>query len=454
MTVRIPPCSVRPHVQRVPDYQANFDMLPVFLISAACLLIFASTMQFAATGLMSVNTACGMYRRRQMDVQALRQKTQMARLRSQLSAQSNTTTSLEWRVMEVAEVVQESEDCKSFYFTDPYKQTLPDFRPGQYLMVRPAIAGAYQTTRCYSLSSAPDPRFWRITVKRQDEGPASGFRKNGGLSRWLHREISAGDCLLVGGPSGNFYLPEASTCPIVLLAAGVGITPMVSMLRWSLEHMPERRVTLLYQVKDVEHWPLGETLLAWQRTNPNCQVVTFLSRTGSDEIDELNAGVAVDGLPTVFEAGKFDDSHVIAAMPAENTEFYMCGPDGWMQSIREGLMIQGVPTERIHWESFGGGQPSPIAVADSASSAEAFEVRFEHSNRSAMWADPEQSLWELARENDVEIPSGCLSGACGSCRVKLLKGSVKYDRHVSVDLESDECLACVAKPVSSVVVDA
>ncbi|MEM8733319.1 MAG: 2Fe-2S iron-sulfur cluster-binding protein [Planctomycetota bacterium] len=419
----------------------------IYLAIGAALLLSIGIFKLSSSGIATSRAVNGLRKHRVSTLSAMRQAAEIARLNSELK--SGQSSSLDWRVMEVAEIVEESQDCRSFYLVDPYRQPLPDFRPGQYLMVRPAIAGAYQTTRCYSLSSSPNQNYWRITVKRQEfDGSDDRKPQNGGLSKWMHRTIHEGDCLLIGGPNGEFYLPRESRTPLVLMAAGVGITPMASMLRWSLEKTPNRKVVLLYQVKDFDHWPLGKALHSWQREYPNIEVITFCSRASEDDIGDM-AGMTAGR----FVKGKFDFTNAYKVLnDIEDCNYYMCGPDPWMQSIKDGLVSMGVDADRVHWESFGGtgAQPKTVAAGD----AEAVAVRFDNSEVDAEWSDPEQTLWELARESQVEIPSGCLSGVCGCCRVKLLKGKVEYDREIKIDLAENECLTCVTRPRGEVVLDA
>lgn len=419
--------------------------LVLTLISIA--LIALALAQFASSGFASGRTTLSLRKRRVSDLKHLRQVTEIARLNSNLKT-STSGSVVPWRVMEVAEIVEESRDCRSFYLTDPYRQALPLFRPGQHLMVRPALAGAYQTTRCYSLSSSPDPRYWRITVKLQEGGEAERRRsQEGGLSAWLHTSIGVGDCLLIGGPNGHFCLAEDNHHPLVLLAAGVGITPMASMLRYSMEHTPARPVTLLYQAKDALHWPLGEVLHTWTKKFPNCRAQSYFSRETPASLGPLKSRLAGQ-----FEAGKFDSQQAFQAQAGQACDFFLCGPNAWMESLRSGLMEAGVESERIHWESFGAAGSQRAAKPEGMENALA--VRFELSDVESQWSDPEQTLWELAREHQVEIPSGCLSGVCGCCRVKLISGEVEYDRPVSVELASDECLACVARPKTACCIDA
>ena len=123
-----------------------------------------------------------------------------------------------------------------------------------------------------------------------------------------------------------------------------------------------------------------------------------------------------------------------------------------MQSLRDGLLKGGAAADRIHWESFGTAEPNTTKACDLSRGSR--NVRFVKSQTDAEWHDPEQTVWELAREHEVELPSGCLSGVCGSCRVKLISGEVEYDRDISLELAGGECLTCVAKPKTDLVIDA
>jgi uncharacterized protein len=381
-------------------------------------------------------------------LQQLRNTTQIARLNSQLTVDIAGKLS-SWRVMEVAKVIDQSLDTKSFYLVDPNQQPLPSFSPGQYLMVRPALAGKYQATRCYSISVAPNGKLWRITVKRQaDELALKSDRKNGGLSNWLHHHIHDGDCLLIGGPSGHFVLPaELNNAPIVLLAAGVGITPMVSMLQYSVHFTPRRPVTLYFQARDVQHWPLGAEAHGYCKQAENCRVISYFSRESLSELNQLSARY-----PGEFRAGKYAIAAIVGQTSDLTTHYFLCGPDAWMAQQRDQLLAGGVTAERIHWESFGA-DATPVSPQPQTAE-KTFEVSFRQSQVKAVCDPSDQSLWEVAQANEVVIPSGCLNGVCGSCRVKLLQGTVRYDRKIAVSLSADECLACVARPTSNVELDA
>lgn len=416
------------------------------LLLLAVFLICLSTGQFFVDGFKLQQNDLRFRKRQQRQINKLRSTARIARFSSELDASASRHSTNGWRVMEVVKVVDESSDVKSFFLVDPNGQTLPNFYPGQYVMVRPALAGAYQTTRCYSLSIAPNSQLWRISVKRQHSHTTPAVsRRNGALSNWLHNNIRDGDCLLIGGPNGHFVLAPDNNSPLILLAAGVGITPICSMLQYSRHQTPERPLDVHYQVKDLQHWPLGPEVHSFLKDASNGHVVTYVSRNSMGPLTHPY------DLPGEIRAGRLDIPSIVAQRDPGNAHYFMCGPDAWMESMRQQLSQAGVPETRVHWESFGS---SGAPTFDGSSDSTVHQVTFQRSHVVTQWDNPDASLWELAQSSDVVIPSGCLSGACGSCRVKLLQGKVRYDRKVNICLEEGECLACVARPESDVILDA
>lgn len=465
---------------RLPAYLVCSIMLDEFLIIGtgnlawglpsiavlAIALIAISIGQFAAMGIASSRMAFNLRKRRRIDLRGLRQAAEISRLKSELKS-SEGGTSVTWRVMEVVQVVDESVDCRSYYLMDVYRQDLPMFQPGQHVLVRPAMAGANQTTRCYSLSSSPDSRCWRITVKRkplQDAAEATSDQlsrqttqrslaklraslgQSTGLSSWLHSSVAVGDCLLVGGPGGHFFLKDDHHRPLVLLAAGVGITPLASMLLWSQGVSPARPIRMLYQVQDLSRWPLGQALHRSLDQLADGRVISFFSRGADSDLTLLRKR-----LPGDLRLGKFHAMDAVDAAVGLDCDYFLCGPDAWMASLRDGLRKAGVAAGRVHWESFGSSAlTTPVSAVEMK---QPLAVQFERSGLQAEWSDPQQSLWELARQHHVDIPSGCLSGVCGACRVKVLQGQVAHDRPVAIDLPEDECLPCIARPKTACRID-
>jgi nitric oxide dioxygenase len=241
----------------------------------------------------------------------------------------------ETRPMRVAEVTRESANVLSIRFVPADDKPLPPFRAGQYVSVAVDLPGDRHQLRQYSLSDAFGKDSLRISVKREDgleDAPA------GEVSNWLHANVKVGSVLQVTHPFGEFTPDTESEAPIVLLSAGVGITPMVSSLnRIALVH-PERRVIFAHAARDAAHHPLQADVAAARAIMPNLHVTTFY-----EDLDDAADGVM---------AGRMD----IARLPAwdlEQTEVWLCGPLKFMQAQWLALLNAGVPAPRLHREVFG-----------------------------------------------------------------------------------------------------
>jgi len=240
----------------------------------------------------------------------------------------------ETRPMRVTEVKRESDNVLSIRFVPADDKPLPAFKAGQYVSVAVDLPGGRHQLRQYSLSEAFGADSLRISVKREDALDAAPA---GEVSNWIHANVKEGSVLQVTHPFGEFTPDTESEAPIVLLSAGVGITPMVSALnRIALVH-PERRVIFAYAARDAGHHPLRDDLKAAQARMPNLHVAVFYEEVGEA------AGVL---------AGRMD----IARLPQwdlEQTEVWLCGPLKFMQAQWLALLNAGVPAPRLHREVFG-----------------------------------------------------------------------------------------------------
>lgn len=415
------------------------------------LLLALSTSHFVATGWFSHAHSRSAYRGRMASQWQRRNQAQLARLEAQMNLCEKDQ--LLWKVLQVVEVDRESQDCCSFYLSDPNGQALASFLPGQYIMVRPALAGRFQATRCYSISSAPDPSFWRITVKRQDCSPTDpGSTAQRGLSGWLHDTIRPGDFLLASRPLGEFVLDENSQRARVMIAAGIGVTPLASMLRRSLETAEHIPLHLYFQARNPRCWPLGKTLHSWQAGHGHFHVTSCFSQTDEDELCQLRNRVTGRILGGYLSGSQIcqEVRSVPGAEVNQQPDFYLCGPDAWMRKIRGELHNCGVDAGRLHWESFCAAAPMELPQPELFRPC---SVRFDRSQLAVQWDDPQQTIWELARQSGVNIPGGCLTGVCGTCRTKVLSGEVEYVRAPRSPAKQGECFACVARPSSELVLD-
>jgi nitric oxide dioxygenase len=263
--------------------------------------------------------------------------TALARLLIATEAEMYSTAGVEpgqTRPMRVTEVRQESENVLSIRFVANDGAPLPAFQPGQYVSVAVDLPDGRHQLRQYSLSDAPHKDSLRISVKRED---GSGAAPAGEVSNWIHANVQAGSVLQVTHPFGEFTPDTESDQPIVLLSAGVGVTPMVAALNRIGQVNPRRRVVFAHAARDARHHALQDDVAAAQEAMPNLQVVTFYENAG-------NAHGALAGLMDVAR---------LPAWPREETDVYLCGPLKFMQAQWLALLQAGVPAARLHREVFG-----------------------------------------------------------------------------------------------------
>lgn len=240
----------------------------------------------------------------------------------------------DWPQLEVVARDMASADTVAITLKSADGTPLPSFVPGQYLsVVIPVPEAGLTQVRQYSLSDAPGDDTWRITVKRVTAGDATPA---GVVSNRLHDAIRVGDTLRAGPPAGDFQLRDGDH-PVVLISAGVGITPMVSMLRHLALTRPARPVVFAHATQDIS------------RYSHQHEVETSLAHLDEGRYHlwlEAPAAHDTHALP-----GRMDLSR-IEALPADG-DFYLCGPLPFMQAQRRWLLGAGIPRERIHYEVFG-----------------------------------------------------------------------------------------------------
>ncbi|WP_314440819.1 globin domain-containing protein [Massilia timonae] len=241
------------------------------------------------------------------------------------------------RPMRVTEVVRESENVLSIRFVPQDGGPLPPFKAGQYVSVEAIFDDGFRQLRQYSLSDAQGLDSMRISVKREegnDNIPA------GAVSNWLHRNVEAGDILQVSYPFGDFLPDTESDEPVVLLSAGVGITPMIGALNRIALVNPQRRVIFAHAARCAAHHPHQADIAAARARMPHLEVVTFHEQ-GNESGN--NAGT----LPGFMDLAR------LPAWPRGETNVYMCGPLPFMQAQWNALLEDGAPASRLHREVFG-----------------------------------------------------------------------------------------------------
>jgi nitric oxide dioxygenase len=239
----------------------------------------------------------------------------------------------ELRAMRVIDVARESENVVSIRLVADDGGALPAFKAGQYVSVEAVFADGRRQLRQYSLSDAPGKDSLRISVKREDGGASVPA---GAVSTWLHANVKVGDVLNVSHPFGDFQPDTESGEPVVMLSAGVGITPMVAALNRIAMVDPQRRVIFAHAARNSLHHAHQADIAAARKRMPHLHVVTFYE----------------DGATEVAQAGKMELSR-LPSWPRTETNVYLCGPLPFMQEQWKALLAAGAPAGRLHREVFG-----------------------------------------------------------------------------------------------------
>ena len=337
----------------------------------------------------------------------------------------------------------------SFYLVPKDGVALPDFKPGQFLTFNIPISGGdgevQQTiTRCYSLSDAPDSARYRITVKRVSAPAGHPELPAGQSSNYLHEHVRVGDILQLRAPAGHFHIDAGYLTPVVLIAGGIGITPMMSMLLWCLQHQPQRAIHLYYGLRNGDEHAFKKVLMEIVLRTPHVQLTVAYSRPL--ESDRLNDDFQ--------HLGHVDINLLRQTLPRGPHQFYLCGPAPMMEALVPALEQWGVPSSDIHFEAFGPASVRAPKIAANVKSAQAVDVYFARSGRTLQWSGLEGNLLDFAEKHGISVESGCRSGSCGSCVTPISSGSVTYDSPPDFDLSSGQCLLCVGKPASAVTLEA
>lgn len=343
-----------------------------------------------------------------------------------------------WRPLRVSRIERESQHIRSIYLEAGDDAGLPLFQAGQHLPVRFTLDDQVHI-RTYSLSSAPSDDFMRISVKRE-----------GRVSSHLHERIKVGDVIEARAPQGHFTVAADERRPLVLLAAGVGITPLLSMLREVVYQGQRTRHTrpswLLQSSRSLADQPFRAELdRLLENGDGTVQVVRVLSQPEP----EAQEGVDFD------RRGRIDLALVREVLQIEDydqADFILCGPGGFTQALYDELRDLDVDDQRIHAETFGPStlrrRPDPLApvIEQPAAATEAVTVTFQNAQINARWQPETGSLLELAESQGLRPEFSCRGGSCGTCRTRLISGQVNYPQPPAELPGDGEVLICCAIP--------
>jgi ferredoxin-NADP reductase/MOSC domain-containing protein YiiM len=345
-----------------------------------------------------------------------------------------------FRTLRVSKVVREDAAVCSIYLAADDGTALPAARAGQYLTLRVAGAGQPVPVRSYSLSSAPDAGTYRISVKREPHGIASGY---------LNQDVRAGVLLDVAAPRGEFVLDD-DTGPVLLISAGIGVTPVLSML-YQLAAGSEREVWWLYGARGPDEHPFAAEARALLASLPHAREHIFYSAATPQERHRTHAA-----------RGRITREGLAALRIPASASAYICGPASFMTGMRDALTALGVDPERIHSELFGAldainpgltAQHRPPPHQPPGPTGTGPQVTFARSGITARFGDAWRSVLDLADACDVPTRWSCRTGVCHTCVTPLLSGDISYAPD-PLELPADgQILICCARPSTDLVLD-
>ena len=312
--------------------------------------------------------------------------------------------------------------------------------PGQFLTVRlrPDPAAA-PVTRNYSLSGPPMSGSYRIGVKREPHGAASGF---------LHTSLAPGDLLDVAAPRGTFTLQEGER-PVVLISAGVGVTPVMAMLHSLAAARSDRELWWIHGARNRAEHAFREESERLIASLPHAR--------------RLIAYSAPDATDADFDlAARLSGAELERAGVPTDADYYICGPPSFMEEMAAALAARGVTPDRVRTELFGPRDVYRSGLLDHVSRAphppagpagEGPLVLFSRSNLSVRWDRAFGSLLELAEACDVPAGFGCRTGVCHACQSGLVSGEVDYQYDPLEPPPPGQVLLCCTQPCGDLALD-
>lgn len=353
-------------------------------------------------------------------------------------------TSLHFHPLRVRALQPDTDDAVivSFEVPEALQETFR-FKPGQYLTLRADVDGQ-DLRRSYSICSGLDDGVLRVGVRKVPGGV---------FSTWVHDTLKAGQALQVIPPQGHFTLPEPAVQGrhVVGIAAGSGITPMLSIMKSLLAREPASRFTLIYGNRSQKSTMFKEELEDLKNR--------YMSRL------VLHHVFSREQMDAPLNAGRLDRDKLglflRTLVPAAGIdEVFVCGPHGLNDEAQAALEAAGVPAERVHIERFGvpsasPGQPPVHEVKPGDAEQAKVVIIRDGLQREIEFRKSDPSILDAASAAGLEVPFSCKSGVCCTCRAKVLEGEVRMDRNFSLDkaeLAAGFVLTCQSHPLTERVV--
>ena len=348
-----------------------------------------------------------------------------------------------FRPLRVARIDRESSSVVSVVLEPADDRPLTAPLPGQFVVLRlHPNADAPPVLRSYSLSDLPDAGRYRISIKEEPHGVVSTF---------VRTQLRTGDVLDVSAPRGAFVL-QRGDLPVVLLSAGVGVTPVMAMLHSLAAHASPRPVWWIHGARSGPDHSFAREARDLLAKLPHARSYVAYSRPE-----------AADRLGTDFDAASRLTVTVLEKLgvPRE-ADFYVCGPRTFLEDFTAGLGSWGVVRDRVHTEVFSSGEPITPGVkkapgrpphAPAGSRGTGPSISFARAGLTVSWDPKFQNLLELAEACDVPVRWACRTGVCHTCECGLISGSVRYDPEPLGPPAAANLLICCSRPQDDLVID-
>ena len=360
-----------------------------------------------------------------------------------MSPEQSITAAPGFRSLKVARMNRESSSVVSLVLEPVDGRPLTVPLPGQFVVLRlHPQADAPPVLRSYSLSDLPDAGRCRVSIKEEPHGIASTY---------LSTRLRTGDVLDVSAPRGAFIL-QPGELPVVLLSAGVGVTPVMAMLHALAAQTSPRPVWWIYGARNRLDHPFAREARELMAKLPHARSYVQYSRP--DATDRLGVDFDAAGRLSVTVLEKL-------GVPRES-DFYLCGPPAFLEDFKAGFGGWGVAPDRVHTEIFGSGKSVTPVVKEAprrqphtpgGSPGKGPRISFARAGLTASWDPKFQSLLELAEACDVPVRWSCRTGVCHTCECGLISGSVNYDPKPLEPPAAGNLLTCCSRPQEDLVID-
>ena len=356
---------------------------------------------------------------------------------NELTASSDGAIWTDGEELECCSVVPEAPDTATFSFVAP-SGGLFRYRPGQFLTIAVPVPGG-PIWRTYTISSSPSrPLSISLTVKAQEDSIGT---------RWMLDNLKPGMRIKAKGPAGQFTLPTRDRKKYLFISAGSGVTPSLSMMTYLYDRGTDVDVVSIHCSKRP-----GEIIGRQRLELMASRMPTIKLHYIVEEDDPFQVWTGIRGRLNQIMLGMIANDYM-------EREVYCCGPEPFMNAVREILIALGYDMDRYHQESFGAPEETveetpeqEDVVPDEQAGA---SIRFAASDINADCTETDTVL-AVARSAGIAIPSGCTFGVCGTCKIKKTKGQVHMVHNGGIsedDIEDDYILACCSKPIGEVEVE-